>query len=80
MKLQNPYYNVGPVDNEKLFINRNKIIETVSSSIFADRPQCISIVGQRKIGKSSLVQHIFRPSTLSRLNINKNNVFPVFFN
>lgn len=80
MESQNPFYNVGPVDNEKFFFNRNNLIETITSSVFADRPQCISIVGQRKIGKSSLVQHIFRASTLGGVGINKSNYLPIFFN
>jgi AAA-like domain len=75
----NPYYNTSSIDDPNLFFNREEIVETIMNSLFSEVPQCISIVGQRKIGKSSLVRHISRPSTVRNFQFDPDNVIFVYF-
>lgn len=79
IRLNNPYYNTSSIEDPALFFNRTEDIEAILNSLFSDVPQCISIVGQRKIGKSSLVRHITRPSTIRSFHFEPDNVIFIYF-
>jgi len=64
MGYQNPYSNIAGINSRDLFFGRQDIIFNSLNTLFADTPGCFSIVGQRKIGKTSLLQHVVRPSTI----------------
>ena len=55
---QNPYLNRNMIRDMRLFFGRKKEIATIYSRLGAARPQSVSIVGERRIGKSSLLYHI----------------------
>ncbi|MCP4402779.1 MAG: ATP-binding protein [bacterium] len=55
-------------------------METLLSALFSGSPQCRSIVGQRKIGKTSLVQHLSRPTTIRDFDFQPDNYLFVYFN
>jgi len=55
---QNPYLNRNMLRDRRLFFGRKKEIATIYSRLGAARPQSVSIVGERRIGKSSLLYHI----------------------
>jgi len=48
------------------FVGRKLEIEKVFSRIGAARPQSVSIVGERRIGKSSLLYHLSRPEVYAK--------------
>ena len=56
--MQNPYDYKDPVTNRDLFFGRTTPLAKIYSRIGADRPQSISVVGEPKIGKSSLLWYL----------------------
>lgn len=57
----NPYLNRNMIRDKKFFYGRRKEVATIFSRIGAARPQSVSIVGERRIGKSSLLYFINDP-------------------
>lgn len=65
---ENYYYNRGRViDKEEDFYGRKEEIKNIYSSL--KMRQSCSIIGPRKIGKTSLLFHLARPSTMRKNNI-----------
>ena len=56
--MQNPYNYKSPVTNRNLFFGRSTVIAKIYSRIGADRPQSVSVVGEPKVGKSSLFWYL----------------------
>ena len=56
--MQNLYDYKSPVTNRDLFFGRTNVLTKIYSRIGADRPQSISVVGEPKIGKSSLLWYL----------------------
>jgi len=57
---RNPYLNRVMIANPSEFFGREREVRRIYSRLDAPRPQSISIVGDRRIGKSSLLYHIYR--------------------
>jgi serine/threonine protein kinase len=57
---RNPYLNRVMISNPSEFFGRDRDIRRIYSRLDAPRPQSISVVGERRIGKSSLLYHIYR--------------------
>jgi serine/threonine protein kinase len=60
--LKNPYMNRVMIQHIDEFYGREVEVEKIYSRIGSSRPQSISIVGERRIGKSSLLNYIFQPA------------------
>lgn len=58
---KNPYTDDGPICDPKEFWGRTSEIARIFSRIDATRPQSISIIGEPKIGKTSLLRYIQFP-------------------
>jgi len=58
----NPYVNRLMIRDRKDFIGRALETEKVFSRLGAARPQSISIIGERRIGKSSLLYQLYQPT------------------
>lgn len=56
---RNPYLNRVMIKNPDDFFGREKEIRKIYSRLDAPHPQSISVVGDRRIGKSSLLNHIY---------------------
>ena len=56
--MQNLYDYKNPVTNRDFFFGRTNVLTKIYSRIGADRPQSISVVGEPKIGKSSLLWYL----------------------
>jgi tRNA A-37 threonylcarbamoyl transferase component Bud32 len=65
--MSNPYVYRGPVNDERMFFGRNHEIQEIAA--FLQGNQSISIIGPRKIGKTSLLFHLMRPATWSRVGL-----------
>jgi len=61
--MNNPYANRGTIKNPEEFYGRERETRRVFSRISSSHPQCISIIGERKIGKSSLLYSISHEET-----------------
>jgi eukaryotic-like serine/threonine-protein kinase len=58
---RNPYLNRVAIKEPSQFFGRTREVARIFSRIGAPRPQSISVVGERRIGKSSLLQFINHP-------------------
>lgn len=56
--MRNPYLNRVAIKDPAQFFGRTREVSKIFSRIGASRPQSISVVGERRIGKSSLLQFI----------------------
>ena len=61
-ELKNPYMNRVMIRDMEEFYGRDIEVEKIYSRIGSSRPQSISIVGERRIGKSSLLNFIYHPA------------------
>src|ERR1700738_641570 len=64
----NPYFNTTGISEAKFFFNRINDIEFLLNALFSDAAQCLSVVGQRKIGKTSFVVHLTRSTTIEQFD------------
>lgn len=64
--MKNPYLNRVVIRDTSQFYGRRKEITRIFSRIGASRPQSVSIVGERRIGKSSLLNYIYAPEVRSQ--------------
>ncbi|NUM47455.1 MAG: protein kinase [Anaerolineales bacterium] len=71
--MKNPYISRGPIRNAELFYGRHHELQELSA--FLQGNQSVSIVGPRKIGKTSLLYHLMRPTTWTQLGLNGNFLF-----
>ncbi|HZS45079.1 MAG TPA: ATP-binding protein, partial [Blastocatellia bacterium] len=55
---RNPYLNRVAIQDPRQFFGRKKEVGKIFSRLASSRPQSISIVGERRIGKSSLLHYI----------------------
>src|SRR5215468_7640113 len=56
----NPYLNRTAIKDDRGFFGRSRELATIFSRIDAGEPQSVSIVGERRIGKSSLLRAVSR--------------------
>ena len=60
-ELKNPYMNRVMISDAVEFYGRRSEVEKIYSRIGSSRPQSISLVGERRIGKSSLLNYVNHP-------------------
>ncbi|MCB0282286.1 MAG: protein kinase [Calditrichaeota bacterium] len=63
---KNPYMNRVMIKDSDDFFGRKNEISKIYARIGASRPQSVSIVGERRIGKSSLLNFIYNPANRRR--------------
>ncbi|MEJ2665364.1 MAG: adenylate/guanylate cyclase domain-containing protein, partial [Spirochaetia bacterium] len=59
----NPYLNRVMLPHPEMFFGRRALVKRIFTRLTAQRPQSISLVGERRIGKSSLLNYLNFPST-----------------
>jgi archaellum biogenesis ATPase FlaH len=64
----NPYFNRTAIKNPKYFYGREREIRYITSLL--RNSQSCSIVGPRRIGKSSLINYISHPEVLKKFGLN----------
>ncbi|MBC8465539.1 ATP-binding protein [bacterium] len=64
--MTNPFHPEQPIINPSDFWGRRAELSKIFSRINADHPQCISIIGERKIGKTSLINVISNEEIYSK--------------
>jgi class 3 adenylate cyclase len=57
----NPYLNRVMLPQEAMFFGRRPLVKRIAGRIGAERPQSVSVVGERRIGKSSLLAFLNFP-------------------
>jgi tRNA A-37 threonylcarbamoyl transferase component Bud32 len=74
--MDNPYISRGPVRSPEMFFGRVHELNEIAA--FLRGNQSVSIVGPRKIGKTTLLFHLLRPETWEQFNLGKENLFIYF--
>jgi class 3 adenylate cyclase len=59
----NPYLNRVMLPHPAMFFGRKALIRRIFTRLTAQRPQSVSLVGERRIGKSSLLNYLNFPGT-----------------
>jgi hypothetical protein len=70
--MQNPYTNTGGIEDPEYFCGREEEIKSIYSNLCKPTPIYISVIGERRMGKTSLLAYIANPSVISS-NIEKYN-------
>lgn len=76
----NPFFNRGCIEDARDFYGRERDLREVFNLLCKPTPQSVSIVGQRKIGKSSFLKHIMREDVISAHGIHASNMIMVYLN
>src|SRR5258708_177034 len=63
---RNPYLNRVAIKEPAQFFGRTREVAKIFSRLGASRPQSIAVVGERRIGKSSLLYFINHPEVRAR--------------
>ncbi len=71
--MNNPYISRGPVRNPEMFFGRTQELQEIAAFLAGN--QSVSIVGPRKIGKTSLLFQLLRPEAWAELGLGENNIF-----
>lgn len=69
----NPYFNRGAISDPKYFFGRREILSHIYTALNAPKPQNISIEGERRIGKSSLLNYLMHPQVKKEILIRPDN-------
>ncbi|UCG52141.1 MAG: protein kinase [Candidatus Latescibacterota bacterium] len=73
---RNPYLNRVMIKHPSDFFGRKAEVRKIYSRLDAPHPQSISVVGERRIGKSSLLNYIYHPKNRKRnMNNHQNSIF-----
>jgi serine/threonine protein kinase len=75
---RNPYLNRVMIKNISDFFGRAREIRRIYSRLDAPHPQSISVVGERRIGKSSLLNHIYQSRQRRAHMTNNDNAIFVY--
>jgi len=59
---ENPFFNRGAIQDPEYFYDRQR--ETRRALRMLSKRQCVSVIGPRKIGKTSLLFHLCRPEVM----------------
>ena len=76
-RVQNPFFNRHRITDPAFFFGRTRQIEALYSAIVTH--QCRSLVGERKLGKSSLLTYIGHPETLRRYGLDPQRQLIMYF-
>jgi len=67
LSVENPFKSTDPVAESSRFYGHKSDIQRIYTRIGAERPQCISIIGEKSIGKSSLLNYLSHPKIKENL-------------
>lgn len=71
--MNNPYISRGPVRDSEMFFGRDHVLREIAS--FLRGNQSVSIIGPRKIGKTSLLFQLMRDSLWQEIGLDSDNLF-----
>ena len=74
----NPYLNRVMIQDPRHFFGRRSEVRRILARLGADRPQSISIVGERRIGKSSLLAYLTCAEVQDRHQVDRSSLAIVF--
>jgi len=75
---RNPFLNRVMITNPSDFFGRSREVRKIYSRLDAPHPQSISVVGDRRIGKSSLLNYIYHSRNRRKHMVNNENAIFVY--
>lgn len=75
---ENPFFNRGAIQDPEYFYDRRR--ETRRALRMLSKHQCVSVIGPRKIGKTSLLFHLCRPDVLREHSLDPAHHVMVYVN
>ena len=75
---ENPFFHRGPIRDPDYFYNRSKEVKRVLEML--GKGQSVSVIGPRKIGKTSLLFNISQPQVMRRHGLDLSHHLFVYFN
>jgi DNA-binding winged helix-turn-helix (wHTH) protein len=76
--IENPFFNRGAIQDPEYFYDRRR--ETRRALRMLSKRQCVSVVGPRKIGKTSLLFHLCRPEVMQEHGLDPARYVMVYVN
>ncbi len=76
-RLRNPFFSRQRITDPAYFYGRRRELEALYSAVVTH--QCRSIVGERKLGKSSLLTAIARPEQMQRFGLDPERTLFLYF-
>jgi predicted AAA+ superfamily ATPase len=64
--VRNPYVNRSMIRDPENFFGRRREVSRLASRIASDPPQSVAVIGERRVGKSSLLYYISRPEVVAQ--------------
>jgi len=77
-QFENPFFHRGPIRDSAYFYNRKREVKQVLEML--GKGQSVSIIGPRKIGKTSLLFHVSRPEVMQQCGLDPARHLVVYFN
>ncbi len=74
----NPYLSRLMIRDEDRFYGRHRQVARILDRVASDRPQSVSVVGERRIGKSSLLYYLTWPGVREKLVDNPGSLVVAF--
>lgn len=71
--MNNPYISRGPVRIPEMFFGREHELQEIAAFLAGN--QSVSMIGPRKIGKTSLLFHLLRPEIWPTIGLDERNLF-----
>ncbi len=76
--IENPFFHRGPIRDPAYFYNRQREVKQILDML--GKGQSVSIIGPRKIGKTSLLLHVSRPEVMQQHGLDPTRYLLVYFN
>jgi hypothetical protein len=74
---RNPFVYGGPVDVQH-FVGRQQEVNLVFEQVTQSVPGCVAVVGERRIGKTSLMHYVAAPDVMRRWNLEEQSSIFLF--
>lgn len=74
----NPFTFGNPIRDPKRFVGREEDIRQIVNRLLSSARESTSIVGERRIGKTSLLKHLSDPEVAERYGLSKGQFCPVY--
>ena len=75
---QNPFTFGNPIRESDRFIGRERAIQQIVSRLLSSAHESTSVVGERRIGKTSLLKHLANPDIAQEYGLNKDKFCLVY--
>jgi hypothetical protein len=76
--IRNPFTFGNPIREADRFIGRERAIQQIVSRLLSSAHESTSVVGERRIGKTSLLKHLSDPDAASGYGLNKDEFCLVY--